>query len=293
MLRNLERRSVMRNAALGVGWLMVMPLACSARVSVDGDVQGNAKSGREAASPGVAGGAGSSNSSQAKPADAGDASLPVGVGGASNCTPGHWVLSGQVANARDLGGIPLSGGYTSACSRLFRGGPLAGLTDDGCSAFAALSIRTIIDLRIESERTSLPDSACAVSQANAIWAPLPIPYALSALNYIADLNTYSSMATVFEALGDVTAYPIYFHCTYGRDRTGVLAAVILLALGASREDILLEYELTAASGLNLPPDSLDAVLDNIEQRGGIGAYLREVGVSDAKLGVLRSQAIAR
>jgi len=219
--------------------------------------------------------------------------LGPGVGGASACPPGQWVLSNQVINARDLGGVRLSTGLSSACGKVFRGGPLANLTQMGCEAFHGLGIRTVIDLRTDSERIAIPDASCVFAQSSVIWAPLPIPYSLSPAQYIADLDTYSSVRLAFETLGDAAAYPVYFHCTYGRDRTGVLAAVILLALGASHEDVLSEYQLTALSGLYVPPDSLSAVLDDIELRGGIQAYLDAAGVPRAMLAVLRSEAVGQ
>jgi protein-tyrosine phosphatase len=212
--------------------------------------------------------------------------------GTSACSPERWVLTDEVINARDIGGVPLRDGSISACDKLFRGGPLFNLTPQSCDDFAALGIQTVIDLRIDSERTGTPDAPCVLSHVKQIAAPLPVPYALSPEQYILDLNTYSSIVAAFDAFGDPAAYPIYFHCTYGRDRTGVLAAVILLILGASGEDIYAEYQLTAQSGLYVPPDSLNAVLQNIEQRGGIDAYLAEAGVSPLNIAVLRAQATA-
>ena len=250
---------------------------------------------RSGAHPTVAGAAGGVSQD-----DAGDTSgfseSPTGSGGAGNaatCFPASWVLSNLVINARDLGGVPLGGGYESACGQLYRGGPPSPSGQGLCDAFGQLGIRTVIDLRTDAERTSVPDAACVLAQSTVLWAPMPVPYSLSPADYLADLNTYSSIAAAFNVLGDESRYPIYFHCTFGRDRTGVLAAVILLSLGASREDILLEYELTADSGLSIAPNSLAAVIDDIERRGGIDAYLSEAGVSPAKLAVLRARARAK
>ncbi len=201
------------------------------------------------------------------------------AGGAPVCIPGQSVLASEVINARDLGGVPLNGGATSACGQLYRGGPLSSLTALGCAELKELGIRTVIDLRIEGERASVPDLPCVFAQTKVINAPLPVPYSLLPAQYLAILNTYDSIVTAFNLLGDKSAYPIYFHCTYGRDRTGVLAAIILLALGASRSDVYAEYQLTALSGLYVPPDSLTAVLDDIDQRGGILAYLNDAGIS--------------
>ena len=267
--------------------LLACFVACSGRVlQEDPSAAGGS---RQPQSPTPAGGV--SNVAQGGTSQFGTSGgMGPSVGGASSCPPGQWVLSDQVTNARDLGGVPLSPGLSSACGRLFRGGPLANLTPMGCEAFHRLGIRTVIDLRTDSERMAVPDASCVIAQSTVLWAPLPIPYSLSPAQYIADLNTYSSIRLAFESLGDAAAYPIYFHCTYGRDRTGVLAAVILLALGASHEDVLSEYQLTALSGLYVPPDSLSAVLDDIESRGGIQAYLDAAGVPRAMLAVLRSKA---
>jgi Tyrosine phosphatase family len=70
----------------------------------------------------------------------------------------------------------------------------------------------------------------------------------------------------------------------------VLAAIILRALGASRANIMKEYLLSLAT-VGAYPDSLAAVLDTIERRGGIESYLRAAGVSDGALATLRTRAI--
>jgi protein-tyrosine phosphatase len=198
------------------------------------------------------------------------------------------VLLGSVRNARDLGGVPL-GEASVACGAIYRGGPLARLTPDGCAGVAALGIRTVIDLRTEPERASTPNSACV--EAGSVLAPLPVPYGLGPSDYLNVLGTDASIAAVFHALGDEARYPVYFHCTYGRDRTGVVGALLLLALGASREDVMQEYLLSQAD-VGAYPNSLEAVLDEIEARGGAEALLTEIGISQQELALLRSRASA-
>jgi protein-tyrosine phosphatase len=203
------------------------------------------------------------------------------------------VLPGYAINARDMGGVPLPHGDSLACETLYRGAPLADFDEAACAAFGALGMGTVIDLRTESERTSKPDSPCVTDTTPVVLAPLPIPYNVSGAEYVADLDTIESIALVFDALGDDEAYPIYLHCTWGRDRTGVVGAVILLALGAKRDDILTEYELSVTGGVGAYPDSLEFMLDEIEDRGGIDTYLAQVGVTDEQIAVLRQRAIAR
>jgi len=206
---------------------------------------------------------------------------------AAECERHQFVLAGYVQNARDLGGLPTAPEGQVACGSLFRGPPLAALTAAGCSEVAALGIRTVIDLRVESERTTKPNSACV--GADQVFAPLPIPYGVSGAEYSADLNA-PAVAAAFQAFTNPDAYPIYFHCTWGRDRTGVVAALLLLSLGASREDVMQEY-LLSKSSVGAYPDSLNTVLDEIEQRGGAEAVLSEIGIDGDALEALRGRAV--
>jgi hypothetical protein len=206
------------------------------------------------------------------------------------CTPGRRILRDDVVNARDMGGVSLVNGATVACGVLYRGAALKLLSARGCAEFAQLGIRTVVDLRIPDERLSPPQEACVEYRARVILAPMPVPTYVSPEDYIADLDAIDSVAAAFDALGDETAYPIYINCYYGRDRTGVLAAVVLLALGASRQDVIVEYELSSAAGLTTYPASLEAVLDEIERRGGVEAYLASAGISADQIATLRARA---
>jgi protein-tyrosine phosphatase len=238
---------------------------------------------RAAARPGIVG--------FENPAAGGDGSGVPEPGGAgapgAGCEPHQPVLTPGLSNARDLVGTPLSDGGTVACGAIYRGPPLI-LTEQGCTQAAELGLRTLVDLRIEGERSSLPDSSCV--QAERVFAPLPVPYGLGPIDYLNDLHETASIALVFHTFGDPDAYPIYFHCTYGRDRTGVVGALLLLALGATRATVMEEY-LLSQPNVGAYPNSLEAVLDDIEHRGGAEAVLRELGISDAELAVLRANAI--
>lgn len=198
-------------------------------------------------------------------------------------------MTADLLNARDLGGTPLAGGRSVRYGALQRGPVLSKLTPAGCDELASLGVRSVLDLREESERSAVPESACVAEHARIVLAPLPIPYAVSAADYLADLDSDASIARAFALLGDADAYPIYFHCTYGRDRTGLLAALILLALGATPQTILDEYQLSAAT-VGATPSSLRAVLHEIERRGGIEAHLGAIGVTREQLEVLRARA---
>lgn len=212
----------------------------------------------------------------------------TGVAVTSPCGAPPWVTLGQVENVREMGGIPLGEGAYFACSTLYRGMHLYGLGSPGCEDFAALGIKSVIDLRSVGEQTTYPDAPCVTEQAEMTLAPMAVPYNVSAANYVADLYELASMRAALEVLADPARYPVYVHCTYGRDRTGILAAVVLLALGASQDAILKDYRLTAEAGLSVTPDSLLAVLDEISRLGGIESYFEKVGVTPDTIDKLRA-----
>jgi protein tyrosine/serine phosphatase len=222
--------------------------------------------------------------------DDGDTDAASGV---ERCRPGRTILTDDVVNARDLGGVALADGASIACGKLYRGGALVDLSVQGCKEFADLGIRTVIDLRDPSERDDAPTDACIETWAHVVQAPMPIPNDLSPDDYLAALYAAHSIATAFNALGDEAAYPIYINCVYGRDRTGVLVAVILLALGATREEIIAEYQLTREAGLSTAPESLIAVLEKIDRLGGVETYLAQMKVSKDAIATLQAQAIMR
>jgi hypothetical protein len=168
-----------------------------------------------------------------------------------------------------------------SCGAVFRGPPLR-LTDAGCAEFEALGVRTVLDLRVDGERS--PEAACVTSRV--LPAALPVPYGLGPEDYLRVLDTTDSMAQIFHAFGDESAYPIYFHCTYGRDRTGVVAALLLLALGATRETVMEEYMLSQPN-VGAYPNALNAVLDAIEARGGAESVLTSLGITADEIAVMR------
>jgi hypothetical protein len=269
--------------------LVFASLACQARHELAASGEGG--EGHTSAHPDVAG-APSDAPGDGVVAGAGPGGAPAGTAGVASMAPGEclrsqFVLGSSVENARDLGGVPVDGGGAIACGTLFRGPPLYNLESTGCSAVAALGIRTVIDLRQPFERDSKPTTDCVAAEQ--VQLPLPIPYELSPQNYL-DVLGSPAVAQAFHVFADPDAYPIYFHCTWGRDRTGVVGALLLLALGVNPDDVMAEYMLSEPS-VGAYPDSLTAVLDEIERRGGATMFLRDLGLSEEELAALRERAL--
>lgn len=211
----------------------------------------------------------------------------AGQDGGKACGASPWRLQGQVPNVRQLGGVRTMAGDTVACDLIYRGSALSPMTPEGCGQFAAMGVRTVVDLRSESEQTS-PPAACVRERASLVSAPMPTPYNVSPADYLADLYTASSIQKAFAVLADRASYPVYYHCLYGKDRTGVLTAVILTALGVSRAIIHEEYALSGEAGFSYYPASLDAVLNEFDRLGGIDAYFRAVGVPAEQVEAMRA-----
>lgn len=222
-----------------------------------------------------------------RPLDQGEAGVSVETSQSTGVAwSTRWILTDTLINARDLGGVPIASG-AMPYGVLFRGPPLAGLSPGDCEELARLGIRTVIDLRVQTEREAKPEAPCVGERAQVISAPLPVPYNVSREDYIADLYALDAMTTAFAALGRADAYPVYIHCTWGRDRTGLVAALILRALGAIPEDILREYSLSELS-VGAYPGSLQAALQEVEEGGGISGYLATLGFDDTHLDQLRA-----
>ena len=192
-------------------------------------------------------------------------------------------LSGAF-NFRDLGGYPAGDGEVVRRGRLFRSDGLHRLTDADIDLLGSIGLATIIDLRTPGEventgRGLLGDEAIryhhlAVVQrggGEAVGSPAPAGDDL-AERYLWYLDT--GRQALVEAIGLVAEpanHPLVFHCTAGKDRTGVLAALVLDILGVDREVIVADYVITA--------DRLELIIDRIRADPTYSAGMSKVPAS--------------
>lgn len=178
-------------------------------------------------------------------------------------TPGTPLPFETAENFRELGGWPAAEGRRVKRGLLWRSGALCHISGkEECGRFEALGIRVVCDLRSGVERARQPDPEFAGVRRHDIGAirdaggeELPID-ANNSLHLDADgLRALArEMETIYSALPfNNPAYreifremlagelPLLFHCSAGKDRTGVAAALILLALGASRETVMQDF----------------------------------------------------
>jgi protein-tyrosine phosphatase len=188
------------------------------------------------------------------------------------------VLSG-CSNFRDLGGYPTVDGRRTRWRQLFRADGLARLSDDDIAVLEGLGIVTVIDLRTDLEARSrgrFPGSMDGVS-----YHHLPLTDTLPGeeetpdwrrpgfvtARYLAMLSEGTeAVSAAVRLLADPRRRPAVFHCSVGKDRTGVLSALVLGFLGVPDEVIVDDYALSYAAMLLVLeqlraeyPDSADIV----------------------------------
>jgi protein-tyrosine phosphatase len=168
-------------------------------------------------------------------------------------------------NFRDFGGYAAAGGRRVKPGRLFRSGALGGLTDRDHAVLQALRIRLICDLRRDSEKAHVPTRWCPAPVAELWHLPLfkdDESASLASWAQIRDadgvrmkmIDTYRALVTTpsilakfrtfFERLAHAESCPVLIHCSAGKDRTGVLCALILSALGVDRAVVMEDFLLT-------------------------------------------------
>lgn len=171
-------------------------------------------------------------------------------------------------NFRDLGGYPVPGGRATRWGRLYRADALHDLSAADVDRLRDLGLRTVVDLRTERElaRTGRGplepedvafhhlavvkegvrrggESDRAAGESVAAPAPAGDDLAERYLWYL-DVGR-GSLVEVLTMLGAGEHYPLVFHCAAGKDRTGVLAALVLQILGVDRQVIVADYVITA------------------------------------------------
>ena len=164
-------------------------------------------------------------------------------------------------NTRELGGYSLRGGRRMRWKALVRSENPNLLTEMGQSALVDYGIRTVIDLRFQKELERWPNPLAGRSvpgdealhyvhnpldqDQDFIWTEgMDTAAAMSDL-YIRMLETNRGyIARALTAMAYARPGGVLFHCHAGKDRTGLVAAMVLGALGASSEVIIQDYGFT-------------------------------------------------
>ncbi len=172
----------------------------------------------------------------------------------------RWVDLAEVDNVRDLGGLPLAGGGVTRCGVAFRASTLQEATaSDVAHLVGERRLRTILDLRLPAEAEREGHGLLGSEDVEVV--NLPIRKGESTLldvvvpdSRTTDLGllyeqllvgSTDSIVTAARIVSDPERHGVLFHCAAGKDRTGVVAAVLLDAVGVPAEAIVDDYVMTA------------------------------------------------
>jgi protein-tyrosine phosphatase len=241
-----------------------------------------------------------------------------------------------VINARDSGGLPAASGQIRR-GALVRSDVLNGLTPDGVAALTEHGVRTVIDVRAPDEIVhawhryplrehevvqyrNLPFTAghpdAMDDQVRAMYSQAQSREEINKL----DIDRHRmGIGAIVAAIADAPPGGVLVHCHAGKDRTGIVMAVTLSAVGVSDDDIADDYALTQlvldrlldewfeyigvtdeaeqARLMNLSNPRREAMLETMrylrERYGGAIPYLLEAGLSEEQLDRLRQRLVAR
>ncbi|GAA0471399.1 tyrosine-protein phosphatase [Streptomyces sp. NPDC046215] len=162
----------------------------------------------------------------------------------------------RLHNFRDLGGYRAAGGRTVRWGRLFRSDSLGKLRGRDRERFLALGIRTVIDLRYpwEIERSGRVPHHEGLAYHNLSTEHRPYDQAglgpdVEPARFLADKylevahDGVEELRRALELIAGDSA-PLVFHCHSGKDRTGLLAMLVLDLLGVHQDDIVADFALT-------------------------------------------------
>jgi protein-tyrosine phosphatase len=175
----------------------------------------------------------------------------------------------SVINFRDLGGYRTHSGKTLPWRRVFRSGELARLNlEDYKRLTEELKLATVLDLRsdfeVERQGTGLP-AGCNIKYYNIAFITDGGKTAdIEATRY----ELFTSMGSFYleivenegfggkivqalEVIAEPKNHPLVFNCAIGKDRTGILAAMLLSVLGVAEKDIIEDYSLSDQYTLEL------------------------------------------
>ncbi|KAJ6497397.1 protein-tyrosine phosphatase-like protein [Mycena sanguinolenta] len=196
-------------------------------------------------------------------------------------SPPFVVIEG-VINVRTIGGYKTDASHLVNPKLVFRSGEVSGITEAGKEQLIALGIRRIFDMRTNLEINSYKTMPADIPGVELVRIPVgkEDPWsadsvenrlkryqenALDAFVHEAQ-ETLAFCASAFEAIFNHflqrPGEPCLFNCTAGKDRTGLVAALILMLVGVDDADIKKDYALTTA-GLEPAREKLTLRLQNI------------------------------
>lgn len=231
-------------------------------------------------------------------------------------------------NVRELGGYPTANGGWTKYHRFLRSDGLSRLSEYDKKFLYNYGVRAVIDLRDGSEAQDAPDLSLG---SGVTYANIPLlsfnAAQIKQVEKQMDENTFSmeniyrhilenyeGIRQCFRFIAEAPAGCVLFHCAVGKDRTGILAMLLLSLSGVDKWDIVANYVQTWANlmrddvfaedwydaarssfreGMTSGPELIEYVYDLLEEEhGGVESYLLECGVPDEDVAAVRQRLLA-
>jgi protein-tyrosine phosphatase len=223
-------------------------------------------------------------------------------------------------NARDLGGCPTVDGAVTRWRSLLRADDLAQLTPQGLEALRDYGVTTVLDMRWADEarrypsqvRQALPEVRYVhlplLTETEDEWRLRSSEVRKEDWNCMALQRAGAELRRLLAVIAGAPPGPLLFHCVAGKDRTGLVAALLLAVAEATPEAIASDY---AESGPNLrdgylkryaeadparileaircPEEGAHNMLSFLAAAGGVRAWLQQLGLTPRELMALRAR----
>ena len=215
-------------------------------------------------------------------------------------------------NTRELGGFKTADGSITKNNVYWRSDVPSAPQNDDISKLLSAHITTIIDMRTDAERVKTPNTLSDMPEFEYHHFPIVegsgVPESLEAvpLSYMT-IATAENMPKVMKVLAEAEQ-GVLFHCTAGKDRTGVVSAIILMICGADRESIVRDYVISREYNhkrleafLAAHPEvdrnivlanekSMNGFIDLFTERfGTVEKYFEEIGLSAEYADMIRNK----
>lgn len=221
-------------------------------------------------------------------------------------------------NVRDLGGYPTTDGAQTRWRSLLRADDLAQLNEQGVAALGDYGVGTILDLRWPEEAARLPSPVPASLprlryQRISLLTHTEDEWRLRSRDAAKELwkcavleHVRSELRHVLSFIAQAPPEPLLFHCVAGKDRTGLIAALLLALADATPAAIAQDYAMSEQNlregylkryadadparildALRCPEEGAHNMLRFLENAGGVRSYLAQIGLSPQEIARLR------